>query len=303
MGKVPASPRPCAGAASSGARCTGRACRRCRRWPWPGRAACSPARRGRPAGRRRCRRWGVRPGGRWQAPTAPDESTMRGSIGRGMRSRSSSASSQRRWRGSTSAVTAALRGVGDVERVGPAAAPPERIQATQLSTVPKQSSPGSARARSGSTSSRMAITLVADALGASRMPSACSTRHVPTVRRSCQPMPGATRRARWPAPTRWSRPAGWRCRRRPPGRRRPARPGPPPGRRRPCGRVELDQAGCGRVGQDRGVVRVLDGRVGAHDGGADARGADVDDEDAAPARPLMTRAPVRTGEAGRTCPG
>ena len=38
------------------ARRTGRACRRCRTSPWPGRAACSPARRGRPAGPRRCRR-------------------------------------------------------------------------------------------------------------------------------------------------------------------------------------------------------------------------------------------------------
>ena len=36
------------------------------------------------------------------------------------------------------------------------------------------------------------MTLVADAFGANRIPSACSTRQVPTVRRSCQPMPGAT---------------------------------------------------------------------------------------------------------------
>ena len=34
--------------------------------------------------------------------------------------------------------------------------------------------------------------LVADSLGATRMPWSRSTRHVPTVRRSCQPMPGPT---------------------------------------------------------------------------------------------------------------
>ena len=37
-----------------------------------------------------------------------------------------------------------------------------------------------------------ARTFVADALGATWMPSACSTRQSPTVRRSCQPMPGPT---------------------------------------------------------------------------------------------------------------
>ena len=71
--------------------------------------------------------------------------------------------------------------------------PPASVQATQVSTVPKQSSLGRPR-RSGSTSSRMAASLVADALGASRKPSACRVRQVPTVRRSCQPMAGATGR-------------------------------------------------------------------------------------------------------------
>ena len=37
--------------------------------------------------------------------------------------------------------------------------------------------------------------MVADALGAMRIPSACSSRQVPTVRRSCHPMPGASA---WP---------------------------------------------------------------------------------------------------------
>ena len=56
------------------------------------------------------------------------------------------------------------------------------------------------------------MTLVADALGARRIPSACSTRHVPTVRRSCHPMPGPTGLPVARSQT-TSRPVGWRCRR------------------------------------------------------------------------------------------
>ena len=70
--------------------------------------------------------------------------------------------------------------------------PPERVQATQVSTVPKASSPRSARARSGSARSNRAATLVAEALGATRIPWPWSSRQVPTVRRSCQPRPGPT---------------------------------------------------------------------------------------------------------------
>ena len=70
--------------------------------------------------------------------------------------------------------------------------PPDRVQATQVSTVPKASSPRSDRARSGSARSSRAATLVADALGATRMPLAWSSRQVPTVRRSCHPSPGPT---------------------------------------------------------------------------------------------------------------
>jgi hypothetical protein len=71
----------------------------------------------------------------------------------------------------------------------PSRPPPERVQATQVSTVPKPAR--RARPRPvGVAGSRMAITLVAEALGATRMPSAWSSRQVPTVRRSCQPSPG-----------------------------------------------------------------------------------------------------------------
>ncbi len=70
--------------------------------------------------------------------------------------------------------------------------PPERVQAIQVSTVPKASSPRSARVRSGSAVSRRAATLVAEAFGGTRMPWPWSSRQVPTVRRSCQPSPGPT---------------------------------------------------------------------------------------------------------------
>lgn len=67
-------------------------------------------------------------------------------------------------------------------------APAESTWATQVSTVPNRSE-CAVRIDSGarSTSHR---SLVADWLGARRMPSACRTRQSTTVRRSCQPMPG-----------------------------------------------------------------------------------------------------------------
>ena len=49
-------------------------------------------------------------------------------------------------------------------------------------------------------------------------------------------------------------------------------------------RVEFDQTRSGRVGQQGDAVLVFDGGVRAHDGGADARGPDIDDENAPPAR-------------------
>ena len=67
-------------------------------------------------------------------------------------------------------------------------APWDNVHATQLSTVPKQSSPGS---RPAAELASNHISLVADWLGASPRPcSALSVRHSPTVRRSCQPSAG-----------------------------------------------------------------------------------------------------------------
>ncbi len=143
--------------------------------PWPTSDACwSPAI---PA-------MGGRPGSSTASPATPVESTMVGSMEAGIRSSSKTAASHAepsRW---TSPVTPAF----DASLI--CNWPSDRVQATQESTVPKASSPRSARERSGSNWSRMAATLVAEALGANRNPLAWSSRQVPTVRRSCQPMPG-----------------------------------------------------------------------------------------------------------------
>ena len=146
------------------------------------------------------------------------------------------------------------------------------------------------------------MTLVAEALGATRIPSACRARQVPTVRRSCQPMPGASGvpvarsqtmlEARWLAtPTPATGPPSASAARATSSAASAMR-----------GRVELDQPGSGRVGQHGEPVLVLDGGVGTDDGGADARGADVDDEDAA-ARCAHCQGDGPNGEARPNLPG
>ena len=122
--------------------------------------------------------------------------------------------------------------------------------------------------------------MVADSLGATRMPWAWSSRQVPTVRRSCQPSPGPTGtpvarshtmvEARWLAmPTAVDRAAVGQA----------ARGHLEDGVGHGHG-VELDQPGDGSVGQDRHVVDVLDGAVGSHHRGPHPGGAHVDDQDA-----------------------
>ena len=146
------------------------------------------------------------------------------------------------------------------------------------------------------------MTLVADALGARRIPSACRTRQVPTVRRSCQPMPGATGvplarsqtmlDARWFAmPTPATRAAVVE------GRTGDRQDGVGH-----AGGIELHQAGGRRVGQEGDAVFVLDRGVGPHDGGAHARRADVDDQDAPPA-PAHAQGAGPKGEARPNLPG
>ena len=119
-------------------------------------------------------------------PTMPEESTIPGRTAAGMRRADSRCSLQPSPSPWMRPVTPAL------EASVTWSAPSDRTQATHVSMVPKASSPRSARERSGSTWSRMAASLVADAFGATRMPWAWSSRQVPTVRRSCHPSPGAT---------------------------------------------------------------------------------------------------------------
>ena len=145
--------------------------------PWPRSDACwSPARP--PIG--------GAPGRAVAGATTPAESTMAGSTWGGIRNASSTDSSQPDPSAARRPVTAALP--GSVTWT----APPESVQASQVSTVPKASSPAADRLRSASARSRRKASLVAEALGARCSPCACSARHMPTVRRSCQPTPGPT---------------------------------------------------------------------------------------------------------------
>ena len=135
--------------------------------------------------------------------------------------------------------------------------------------------------------------------GDRRMPWACSTRHMPTVRWSCQPMPGPDGLAGGAGPTRSSTPAGWRCRRPRPGRRRPAPPWPRRGRRAASAAASNStKPGAGDDGSTSRWCDVGDGGVGADDRGPHAAGADVDDEDA---HAGLSRAGARGQVARRAC--
>src|SRR5438067_239957 len=141
--------------------------------PWPMSDACwSPAI---PA-------IGGEPANATASPTTPEESTTAGSTDSGTRRASSTGSDQPDASDRSMPVTAAL------EASVTCSEPLDSVHATQVSTVPKQRS----RVRSGSAMSRRNASLVADTLGATRTPWACRPRHMPTVRRSCQPTPGPT---------------------------------------------------------------------------------------------------------------
>ena len=190
-------------------------------------------------------------------------------------------------------VTPALDGVGDVERARPTGSRPPRCRRCR-----RPARPASDRVRSGSAMSSRAATLVAEALGATRMPWPWSSRQVPTVRRSCHPSPGPTGTpvarshtmvdARWLAmPTASTGPPVGQARPRPPPpRRRPW----PPRRTRPV-RGTGCRAAPGRGGRAR---RVPSGRTTA------PRTPEVP---TSTTRMLTARAPRRTGRPGRACPG
>ena len=232
------------------ARRTGRACRRCRRWPWPARAGCSPGRRARPAGRRPCRR-SAAPRQGSAGPTAPDESTMVGSIGSGMRSVSQQRLVPSDRRRVDQAGHAGVGGVGDVER---RARPDEGpghpgVDGAEAELAPLGPGPvGIDLVEDGHHLGGRGVGGQPDALGLELEAGADGAQVLPADAR-------ADRARRWRGPTRWSRPAGWRC---------PTPSTGPPSAERGAGHlehgvghgggVELDQAGSRGVGQHRDVV-------------------------------------------------
>ena len=150
-----------------------------------GRAARSPGRRATPAGRRASAAIGGAPGER--RGLADDAGSSRRSPAASRRGCASASSSvvvpARDGRRASRPVTAAL--VASVT----CTAPFESVHATHVSTVPKHRS----RRRPRSASCRAATApWWPTGSGASRQPCARSARHAPTVRRSCQPMPGPT---------------------------------------------------------------------------------------------------------------
>ena len=170
---------------------------------------------------------------------------------------------------------AGVGGVGDVERARPRGSTPPRCRRCRRPARPARPARGRGRRRRGGR----------PAWWPRRWgPAGCPG---PGARGRCRPSAGPASRARgpparrWPGPTRWSTPAGWRC----PTAVDRAAVGQAAGGHVQHGGghgrgVELHQPGEGGVGQDGHVVDVLDGAVGADDGAADPRGADVDDQDA-----------------------
>ena len=169
-------------------------------------------------------------------------------------------------------------------------------QATQASTVPKHSSPRSARVRSGSTCVEDGHHL--GGRGVRGDPDALGLEGE-TGPDGAQVLPADARAERCPGgpPPHDGRGAlvgdAHAVDRTTVGQRGPGHgehgAGHDPG-------VELDQPGRGRVGQDRRVVDMLDGGVGADDRRPHAGRADVDDEDA-PARRRDSASRVTTAAA------
>ncbi len=127
---------------------------------------------------------GGAPGNARAWPVTPVESTMRGSIVAGM----PSISTVRGFHADGVSMTCKPV-IAAFDASVTCTVLSDSVHATHVSTVPKHSS--DARDGSGSCSSSH-CSFVADSFGPTRTPCACSARHAPTVRRSCQPMPGPT---------------------------------------------------------------------------------------------------------------
>jgi hypothetical protein len=177
-------------------------------------------------------------------------------------------------------------------RSPPTASTPPRCRPCRRHSSPRSAGTGPDRP-----SSRSAATLVADALGAIRIPWAWSSRQVPTVRRSCQPSRGPTghpggavphdgRRPLVGDPHRLDRPSL--------GQRRRGHLHHRVGHGH---RVELDQPGERGCREHRHVVDVLDGAVGR------TTAPRTPEVPTSTTRMLTARAPPRTGLASPSLPG
>ena len=159
----------------------------------------SPGRSATPAGRRRCRRSVARRRARWPRRRRPTSRRSVGIIAGGMFSNASVLSSQPLPSPCIRPVTAAL------VRSVTWRAPPDSVQAIQVSTVPKHRS----RLRSGSyMSSRNAQ--LRRRRSSARRASPCSRKHE-ALADGAQVLPADARAdglARWRGPTRSSTPAG-----------------------------------------------------------------------------------------------
>ena len=184
------------------------------------------------------------PAGRWPRRAARRSRRSSGRRGwAGVRRRSMASWRQPLPSGRYRPVTAGVAGVGDVE--GPPAQLPGEpgVDGAELGGV--------ALVR-GSVWSSSQANLVADSLGENRRPSACSSRQVPTVRRSCQPSPGPSGCAGAAVPGDGGRPLGGDADRLDRAARRRGRLGGHlDGRGGHGGRVELHQTRHGDVRRQR----------------------------------------------------
>ena len=230
--------------------------------------------------------------GAWPGPNTPAESTIVGStaVGDAQRARAAG-SSQPRSVEAHQPGHAGVGGVGDVEaaaarrgsrpprcrrcrstgRLGPAARRGRRRRGWRPAWWPTRWGPAGCPRPGG--------------------PGRCRPCAGPASR-----WPGPRAR-RWPGPRRWSRPAGWRCRRRRPARPRPglavATSSTASAMRRG---VELDEARAPAMsGRTATWWTWSTAPSGRDDGGPHARGADVDHEDAHRSRLTASR-PRRTGD-------
>ena len=203
---------------------------------------------------------------------------MAGSTAAGMRSASSMASSQSEPSPSSSPVTAGVGGVGDVQR-----APRQRPRHPGVDRAEAQVARcGRGRPCRGAWRAWWPTRWARPGCPGPAAPGRCPRCAGPASR-----CPGPTGSPRGRGPTRWSRPAGWRCPRRRPARPRPgAAPATSSTAAAMAGGVELDEARApGTTGSTSTWWTWSTAPSRVDHAGAHARGAHVDDEDRAHGQP------------------